>query len=277
MEVKPQLAVGIVLAVALIWIGLRLFEKAMVFIPSREMLAHPGTVGLAYEPLFLTASDGVRLRAWWIPGPAEASPVMLCLHGNGGNLSHRTDKMRIFHDAGAAQLWLDWRGYGESAGSPNEPGLYRDALAGWAWLNAVKQVPAARLVLYGESLGNGPAIELATRVPAAGLIVDSGFTSLMDMGRVVLPWFPVRLAALRFDNLSRLPRVAIPTLFMHSPQDDIIPYEMARRNFAASGAVKKTFVDLKGGHNEGFLDAGPAYGAAIKAFLGTLPKDSPAP
>jgi len=274
-EVKPVLAVAFLLVGALLWIGLRAFERAMVFVPSREMLAHPGTVGLEYEVLTLTAPDGVRLRAWWLPAASPDAPVMLCLHGNGGNISHRTDKMRLFHDAGASQLWLDWRGYGESGGSPDEQGLYRDALTGWAWLNAVKAVPASRLVLYGESLGNGPAIELATRGLAAGLIVDSGFTSLADMGRLVLPWFPMKLAALRFDNLARLPRVTVPTLFLHSPQDDIIPYEMALRNLGASGAAKKRLVDMKGSHNEGFLDMGPAYGAAIKAFLTSLPKPKP--
>ena len=238
------------------------------------MISHPGTVGLAYEPLWLSTSDGVRLRAWWLPGPTPESPVMLCLHGNGGNLSHRTDKMRLFHDAGAAQLWIDWRGYGESGGSPDEPGLYRDALAGWAWTSAVKGVSPARLVLYGESLGNGPAIELATRVPAAGLIIDSAFTSVPDMGKVVLPWFPTRLAKIRFDNLSRLPRVTIPTMILHSPQDDVIPYEMSRRNLMASGAAKKTFVELKGSHNDGFLETGPAYPKAIRDFLASLPQET---
>lgn len=270
---KPSFVIAFTLGLAALWIGLRAFERAMVFVPSRAMLSHPGTVGLKYEPLFLTASDGVRLRAWWIPARSADATVMLCLHGNGGNLSHRTDKMRLFHDAGAAQLWLDWRGYGESAGSPNEPGLYRDAHAGWAWLTAVKQVSAAKLVLYGESLGGAAAVELATRVPAAGLIVDSSFTSLTEMIGVVLPWFPARLAAIRFDNLARLPRVTIPTLFLHSPQDDIIPYEMALRNLGASGAAKKSLVDLKGSHNEGFLDAGPAYTNAIRDFLVALPKE----
>lgn len=271
---KPHHAAALALAPAILWIGLRFFEKKLVFIPSRTMWAHPGTVGLAYENLSLRASDGVTLRAWWIPGASPEAPVMLCLHGNGGNLSNRTDKVRIFHDAGAAQLWIEWRGYGESGGSPDEPGLYRDALAGWAWLNAVKAVPPERLILYGESLGNGPAVELAARVPAAGLIVDSGFTSIPDMGRIVLPWFPSRLARIRFDNLSRLPKIAIPTMFLHSRQDDIIPYEMARRNFAASGSAKKTFVELKGSHNEGFLETGPAYGKAIKDFLASLPKEA---
>ncbi|MBI2387091.1 MAG: alpha/beta hydrolase [Elusimicrobia bacterium] len=270
---KPALLLWPLLAAALLYLGLRRFERSMTFVPSREMLAHPGTVGLAYEPLFLTASDGVKLRAWWIPGPSEDSPVMLCLHGNGGNLSHRTDKMRLFHDAGAAQLWLDWRGYGESAGTPDEPGLYRDALAGWAWLNAVKAVPASRLVLYGESLGGAPAIELASRVPAAGLIVDSSFTSAADMARHILPRFPVRLLSARFDNLARLPRVTIPTLFLHSPQDDIIPYAMALKNLGASGSAKKRLVDLKGSHNEGFLDSGPTYPKAIREFLASLPAE----
>lgn len=268
---KPQAAAGLVLLAALVWIGLRRFEKALVFHPSRTMTAHPGTVGLAWEPHTLVTGDGVRLRAWWIPGPAADSPVMLCLHGNGGNLSYRTDKMRLFHDAGAAQLWLDWRGYGESGGAPDEPGLYRDALAGWAWLGA-KGVPPQKLVFYGESLGNGPAIELAARVPAAGLIVDSGFTSIPDMGKVVLPWFPARLAKIRFDNVGRLPRVTIPTMVLHSPDDDVIPYAMAKRNFAASGSAKKTFVELKGSHNEGFLETGAAYPKAIKDFLASLPK-----
>ena len=271
---KIHFIAGLVLVAALLWIGLCSFEKAMVFAPLRTMSDHPGTVGLPYEALSLTTTDGVVLRAWWIPGPVSEAPVMLCLHGNSGNLSNHTDKMRIFHDAGASQLWLEWRGYGDSGGSPDEPGLYRDAHAAWAWLNAVKAVPAARLVLYGESLGNGPAIELATRVPAAGLIVDSAFTSIPDMGRVVLPWFPVRLTKIRFDNLSRLPRVTIPTLFLHSPEDDIIPYEMARRNYAASAAVRKSFVDLKGAHDDGFLAIGPTYPKAIRNFLSSLPKDS---
>lgn len=271
---KPTQLAALLLVPAVLWIGLRFFERALIFHPARKMWSHPGTVGLAYEPLKLTANDGVVIAAWWIPGPSAEAPVMLCLHGNAGNLSNRTDKIRLFHDAGAAQLWIDWRGYGESGGSPDEQGLYRDALAAWAYLNAVKQVPPARLVLYGESLGNGPAIELAARVPAGGLIIDSGFTSIPDMGKVILPWFPTRLAKIRFDNLSRLPRVTIPTMILHSPQDDVIPYEMSRRNLMASGSLKKTFIELKGSHNEGFLETGLAYPKAIRDFLASLPKEA---
>lgn len=267
---KAHPLVLVLLAAAVAWMGLLRFENAMVFHPDRVMTAHPGSWGMAYEPLWLTARDGVRLRAWWIPGTRADAPVMLCFHGNGGNLSSRTDKMKIFHDAGAAQLWIDWRGYGESEGAPSEAGLYRDARAGWDWLERTRRVPASRVVLYGESLGNGPAVELARELPAAGLIVDSGFASIGDMSRIVLPWFPMSLAAIRFDNLAKLPYVKIPSLFLHSPQDDVVPYEQSRRNFAAAGGPK-SFIELRGSHNDGFLESQPGYGEAIEGFLASLP------
>jgi uncharacterized protein len=268
-RLKTPAAVWWVLAALFAWILLMRFERMMVFVPSREMTAHPGSYGLPFERVWLTSSDGVRLRAWWIPGAKTNAPVMLCLHGNGGNISSRVDKMKIFHDAGAAQLWVDWRGYGESSGSPDEAGLYRDGQAGWDWLTRERGVAPSRVVLYGESLGCGVAVELATRAPAGGLIVDSGFASITAMGKTVLPWFPAALMRLRFDNLAKLPRARMPTLFLHSPQDDIVPYEQARRNYAAA-AGPKSFVDLRGSHNDGFLDAGPVYVEAIRGFLSSL-------
>jgi fermentation-respiration switch protein FrsA (DUF1100 family) len=264
----PHPLAAFVLTLAVVWIGLRWFENSMVFIRSQTVDVLPGAVGLPFERVRLTASDGPVLDAWWLPAARADAPVMLCLHGNAGTLSARVEKMKIFHDAGAAQLWVEWRGYGASAGTPSEAGLYRDAQAGRDWLTA-RGVPASRLVLYGESLGNGPAVELAVRAPAAGLIVDSGFASIPAMAAVVLPWFPADLARVRFDNLAKLPGVTIPTLFLHSPQDDVVPYAQARLNFAAAGGPK-SFVDLKGSHNDGFRDAAPAYGAAIRGFLASL-------
>lgn len=265
----PPLA-RLLLALAAVWIGLRWFEGFMLYHPSRTVDALPGAYGLAFERVALTASDGTRLDAWWLPAQKAGAPTMLCLHGNAGTLSNRLAKMKIFHEAGASQLWVEWRGFGASAGTPSEAGLYRDAQAGRDWL-AARGVGPPQLVLYGESLGCGPAVELAVRAPAAGLIVDSGFSSIPAMARVVLPWFPSGLVRARFDNLAKLPRVRFPALFLHSPEDDVIPYAQARANFAAAGGPK-TFVDLRGGHNDGFMDAGPAYGSAIRGFLMSLSK-----
>jgi fermentation-respiration switch protein FrsA (DUF1100 family) len=264
--VRAHPLVWALVAAAAGWIGLRRLENAMIFIPSRTMTAHPGSFGLPFERLWLDPGDGPRVRAWWIPSARDGAPVMLCFHGNGGNLSNRVDKMKIFHDLGAAQLWIDWRGYGESSGAPSEAGLYRDALAAWRQAVRVRGVPASRLVLYGESLGNGASIDLATKVPAAGLIVDSGFSSIPDMAKTILPWMPAFLIRARFDNLGKLPRARLPSLFLHSREDEIVPYEQARRNYAAA-ADPRGFTDLKGTHNDGFLDSQPAYGAAIGHFL----------
>ena len=253
------------LASAAVWIGLRWFEGFMIFHPSRLVDVLPGAYGLSFERVSLTASDGTKLEAWWLPNARADAPVMLCLHGNAGTLSNRVEKMKIFHDAGASQLWVEWRGFGASAGTPSENGLYRDAQAARDWLTA-RGVPPSRLVLYGESLGCGAAVELAVRAPAAGLILDSGFASIPEMAKAVLPWFPAGLVRARFDNLSKLPRVSFPTLFLHSPQDELVPYAQARLNFAAAAGPKR-FVDMAGSHNHAAVDTGPAYGAAIKEFL----------
>ncbi|MFI5344813.1 MAG: alpha/beta hydrolase [Elusimicrobiota bacterium] len=263
---KPHPAVWWIMALAGAWIGLRKLENAIIFVPSREMTAHPGSYGLAFERLTLTPGDGPRLRAWWMPGPRADSPVLLGFHGNAGNLSNRVEKMKLFHDAGAAQLWVDWRGYGESTGQPSEAGLYRDASAAWDYVTLERGVPPGRVVLYGESLGCAAAVELASRATAAGVIVDSGFSSVPEMAKTALPWFPRFLIRARLDNLSKLPRVTMPALFLHSPQDEIVPYAQARDNYAAA-AGPKSFVELTGSHNDGFLDSQPAYGAAIAYFL----------
>lgn len=270
---KAHHAVWLVLAAALLWLALRRFERSMIYFPSRGYDVHPGSAGLDWERLRLRASDGVELEAWWLPGPRPDAPVLLCLHGNGGSLSHRVEKMRLFRGAGAAQLWVDYRGYGASAGVPSEKGLYRDAEAAWSWL-AARGVPASRVVVYGESLGGGVAVELATRRGPAGLIFESGFTSLADMAKLVLPRFPARLASERYDSLGKIAGWKGPLLVLHSPQDDIVPFELGRRVFEAAPGPK-TFVELKGDHNEGFLATGPAYGKAVADFLARLKQAAP--
>ncbi len=267
--VKTPALVWAVLAGMFLYAALRRFEGAMLYVPSRVLAVNPGSRGLAWEKVSLLAADGVRVSAWYIPGPRADAPVMLCLHGNGGNLSNRVEKMKIFLGAGAAQLWVDWRGYGESSGRPSEQGLYRDARAASGWLASVKGVAPSRLVLYGESLGCGPAVELAASAPSAGLIVDSGFTSVPDMAALVFPWLPSALIATRFDNLAKLPRVRVPVLFLHSREDDVVPFEMSRRNFEAALGPKR-FLEMRGTHNDGFLETGAPYADAIRDFLSSL-------
>jgi len=250
-------------------LGVRWFERVNLFIPDRVLTAHPGSFGLKYEDLYLPTSDGPVINAWYVEN-APDSPVLLMCHGNGGNLSTRVDKMMLFRKAGASLLAIDYRGYGRSTGSPTEAGTYRDAEAAYLWLTGTKKIPPERIVFYGESLGNGVAIEMARRHKARGLIVDSAFTSTMDMGRLVFPFLPVNLMVkFRYDNLSKLPHVGCPVLVMHSPQDDIIPFAMGQKLFAAA-SEPKTFFELKGNHNEGFMETGQPYVDAVSRFLKNL-------
>ncbi|MGH2578199.1 MAG: alpha/beta hydrolase, partial [Actinomycetota bacterium] len=159
--------------------AMSLFQPSFVFFPSREIMATPTQAGLVYEPIEIPAEDGVRLSGWYVPA-TEARLTVLFLHGNAGNISHRLMALHVLHGLGLAVLIVDYRGYGESSGSPSEEGTYRDALATWAYLTTTRGIAADRVVLFGESLGGAVATWLATRAHPAGLIVESTFTTMHE-------------------------------------------------------------------------------------------------
>lgn len=246
-------------------------NRKLIYVPSRELQADPFRLGLFFEDVVVRADDGPRLHGWWVPHGTSSAPVVLLFHGNGGNISHRLERLRLLRAAGASVFLFDYRGYGRSEGKPSEDGTYRDGEAALRWLVETKGVAPSRVVYHGESLGCAVAVELARRAPPAGLVLDSAFTSVLDMSRVLFGRFPVRwLVKYRYDNLSKLPSIRVPLLALHSPQDDIIPYEQGRRLYAAASGPK-TFVDLRGGHNDALLKSGPAYVDALKKFLAELP------
>jgi fermentation-respiration switch protein FrsA (DUF1100 family) len=254
--------------------GCQWLNRKLLYVPSFQLMASPKALNLGYESLtFKTADDGL-VDAWWIPNESD-SPIILLSHGNGGNMSHRLDKLRLLRQAGASVLMYDYRGYGISPGTPSEKGTYADGEAAWAWLVS-KGIAPGRIFLQGESLGCGVAVELAARHPdAAGLILDSGFTSVLEMGRRIMPfWVPVSLLVrYRYDNLAKLPAVKLPTLVLHSKQDEIIPYELGRKNFEAAGGPK-SFAELGGGHNDGFWVSSGTYVSALSGFLKAPPRRS---
>ena len=273
MRMRSRLTVAVELALlaALAWTGLRLFEKANIYQPSREFTIVPGTFGLAHEEVALTASDGTKLHGWFLPaaqGPlADQGLALLYCHGNGGNMSDRVQKGAIFHRLGLNVLLFDYRGYGKSQGSPSEEGTYRDAEAAYRYLTEAKRFPSGKLIIFGESLGNGIALETALRHGPKVLIMESAFTSIVAMGREVFPWLPVRLMVrTQYDNLAKIPRIHCPVLVMHSRQDRVVPFRMGQALFAAAPQPKE-FLELQGGHNEGYLETGEAYPRTVESFL----------
>jgi len=242
------------------------FQKNMVYLPSRDLSMVPGDAGMAYEKLRLVTSDNIRISAWFIPSPQRRGTVLFC-HGNAGNISHRIDSIRIFHDIGLDVLIFDYRGYGSSEGSPGEKGTYLDAEAAWRYLVEEKGTPPEEIVLFGRSLGSAVAAEIALKHGGGLFISESGFTSIPELGASLYPFLPVKLLArYSYDTLRKVQHITLPKLFIHSPDDEIIPYRQGRMLFERA-AEPKRFLEIRGGHNEGFILSGELYVHGIEKFI----------
>jgi len=270
-------------AAVLIYLGLlvllRLFESSLIYFPGhqRVLIPPPSWLGLPVERVEIPTEDRVKLVGWVIPAPSDSSGLWLLIcHGNAGNLSEFD---RPLHYAGLRQLGMsllafDYRGYGESDGAPSEQGLYRDADAAYRFLREIRGVPADRIVVFGHSLGSAVAIHLASRQPAAGLIVEGALTSATDRGGELYPYLPIRwIARSRFSSIDKVSGIAVPKLFLHAADDDVIPQAHGRRLFDAA-QEPKTFVELQGGHADAFDVDSARYFGSIGKFLTTLPRDS---
>ena len=245
---------------------LRWFEHSQVYHPSLEVNAIGPEAAGAYENVFFKTSDGVELNGWYFAPPARSLRgdfVVLICHGNGGNIGDRAQLYRAWHRTGVAIFAFDYRGYGRSQGRPGEEGTYQDAQAAQRWL-AKKNF--SRILVHGESLGGGIATELCLREKTGGLILQSTFTSIAEIGAEMFPWLPVRrLAKIKYDTQSKLPRLKIPVLVMHSRADELAPFRQAEKNFAAANEPK-LFWELSGGHNEA-LEDGPLFVEGLESFL----------
>lgn len=263
-----KVALFLVLGYAVI-VGVVYFaQDNLLFFPNmgREHAATPAALGLAYEDLALRTEDGETLHAWWLPATPARGTVLL-FHGNAGNISHRLDYARMFRGLGYNTLLVDYRGYGKSTGKPSEEGTYRDAAAAWQWLTGTRGVPAREIVVFGESLGGGVACWLARHRPVAALVLASTFTSVPDMAAEVYPFLPVRLISrFSYDTRECLAHVKAPVLVVHSPRDDIIPYAHGRKLYEAAREPKE-FLEIAGGHNDGFVFTRPEWVNSLGAFL----------
>ena len=251
-----------ILTVALVYF----MQSRLVYSPSRDIGATPDSIGLDFERISLVTSDGVDLSAWYVPHEA-GSPVVLFCHGNAGNMSHRLDTIDILHRLGLGVFIFDYRGYGESGGHTGEQGTYRDATAAWDWLCDNRGIPPERIVIMGRSLGGAVAAWLASEHSARAVVLESTFTSIADMGEALYPELPVRqLIRFSYASIDRVGDIHSPLLVIHSPVDDLVPYQLGKRLFEAANEPK-TFLEITGGHNSGFLESGERYVRGLGDFF----------
>lgn len=247
---------------------LYLFQGRMVYLsnlPERALGAWPSDIGLDYEDVSLTTSDNERLHGWYIPA-VDSRGGLLFLHGNAGNISHRLDSIKIFHELDLDILIIDYRGYGQSTGKASEQGTYLDAQAAWDYLINSRRIPADQIIVFGRSLGGAIGAWLGVQHTPAAVIIESSFSSGVDMAHQLYPFLPVRLITrLKYPVVDYAARLDCPVLVVHSRHDEIIPFTMGQAIYAAVKQQKK-FLELKGDHNNGFLISQEDYIGGLKDF-----------
>jgi fermentation-respiration switch protein FrsA (DUF1100 family) len=271
---------GLVAAAAAVYGAIALLvasrQQQMIFFPSPTITQTPADFGAAYEDVWLSVQQGdrtERIHGWWIPVPPGQPQrgVMLYLHGNGLNIGANADYAVRWQRLGLSVFLFDYRGYGQSEGAfPSEAAVYQDADAAWRYLTEERGIAPEEILIYGHSLGGAIAIDLGVRQPrAAGLIVESSFTSIRDMAYRTTPFgfLPIDLILTqRFDSIGKVPYLQVPVLYAHGAQDAQVPADMSEALYAATRSPKMLWISPTGGHAIGDVD-GEGYGQAIREFL----------
>ncbi|MEK6544740.1 MAG: alpha/beta hydrolase [Elusimicrobiota bacterium] len=255
----------------LAYFALRIFEQINLYFPDRRLSVTPDNIGLDYEDVSLVSADNIRLHGWFMPLDSPAATILF-LHGNAGNISTRLETYRHLLEVGLQVFAFDYRGYGQSKGKPSENGLYTDADVAYRYLTHERRIPSRCIVLYGESLGGAVAAQLATKTSVAGIITEGTLSNIIDMAKYIYPFLPAhRLVSQKFDTATKLRSVTAPKLIIHSQDDDVVPYALGEKLFAAA-AEPKEFFPIHGGHSSGRLEMGPVYWEKIRAFADSVVK-----
>lgn len=242
-------------------------EWRLLFPRSKVFLADPADDGLAYEDVWFCAEDGANLHGWWFPHQ-DARGVMLICHGNAGNISDRIWIPQDLQDVPLHKFLFDYRGYGKSCGYPSEKGTGKDVRAA---LECIRQrwqgATPVPVLLYGRSLGGGIAMQVADAPEIRGVILESTFTSILEIGERDYPWLFPRLFCLnRYRSDLRIEAVRAPVLVAHSADDEVIPVDMGETLFRLAPNPWR-FVPLTGSHDMAGWQTSPEYAAAVRAFF----------
>ena len=263
--------IGVVAGLMIMAVVVRLIENRFIYFPPRypEGFLPVAQYPFRFEDVWLTADDGVKINAWYVPNPASRK-VLLMFHGNALNLGQDgTGRLDTFARLGVNLLEIDYRGYGKSEGTPHEAGLYRDADAAYRYLREIKRHQASEICIYGHSLGSAVATDLASRRECGGLIIESAFSSGREMARrmFAIPLFHY-LPKTKFDTLAKIRTVRAPILVIHGADDNLIPMSMGKALYEAAPHPKSFLAVARAGHDDAFITGGERYIEALRQFVG---------
>jgi hypothetical protein len=243
--------------------GMYAFQRSFLYFPS-AVTPEPAAYGVPDMAVVgYAAPDGPAI-AGWFHAPAEGRPTIVYFHGNAGHIGDRAAKTQAYREDGYGLLLAGYRGYGGNGGRPTEEGLYADARAAINWLAGHGIDPAATVV-YGESLGSGVAVQMATEFPVAGVVLEAPFSSVTDVGQARFPVLPVRwLMQDRYDNSAKIARADAPLLILHGERDQTVPIRYGRRLYDAAEEPRDFAHFPQAAHND-LYDHGAAD--RVLAFL----------
>ena len=249
----------------------------IVFFFQGNLLYHPTTNNYlkdqaAREPagiekVKIVTKDEINLIGWFYNQDLEKFKTILFFHGNAGSLENRTYKLNHFKNLNLNFLIIAWRGFSGNKGKPNEMGLYEDAKSAIKWLKA-KGIKEKNIILYGESLGTGVAVEVAQNKNYAGVILESPFTSMVNMGKKYYPFFPVSLLLKdKFESYKKINNIFVPVLIMHGKVDKIVPYDMGKKMYELANEPKFFYFQEYGDH---MIDYDTELLMALEKFIRSL-------
>jgi uncharacterized protein len=252
--------------IVFILLGALLFyfmQRTLVYSPSKITPSRKAFQAEDMQRVRLITIDNLSLNAWYKAASKSTHPTLIIFHGNAGHIGTRMPLARQLIQKGFGVLLFDYRGYGGNPGHPSETGLYQDARAGMVFLKQ-QSIPIKQIVLYGESIGTGVAVKMATEYPkACALILQSPYTTLKALGKHRYPWIPIAPWD-KFDSLRRIQSIHMPLLALHGTQDPVVPYEQGRSLFNAANQPKQWQSLKNKGHSNLWT---PAFIHTVSTFI----------
>lgn len=260
MQLMVKIALFLAIAYGVIAVAAFIAQRKLMYFPDRERLS-PESYGLVgVEERVISSPEGAQLVTWFARAQ-PGQPTILYFHGNAGNLGNRSERIRKYVARGLGMMMLSYRGYGGSTGTPSERNNFADARLAYEALRK-EGVKPEDIILYGESLGTGVAVQLAAQVPVAGVVLDAPYTSIVEVAADAYPYLPVRWFLFdRYETMSYLKDVHVPILVIHGEDDRIIPVKMGRAVYAAANGPKEIVTFPGAGHSNHHL-----YGSNEEVF-----------
>ena len=232
-----------------------------IYFYQRNLLYHPSEnnyqndkIQFSYDEIFIKVDDKIKLKSWIINKNLKKFKTLLFFHGNAGELSNRIYKLNELNKLDINILLISWRGFSGNEGSPTEENLYKDAKAAIKWLNR-KEVENNKIILYGESLGTGVAVEIGKKNNFNSIILESPFTSMENAAKIYYPYLPVKLLLKdKYNSISKIKKITTPILIMHGKKDDIVPFSMGKELFEKANNPKYSYFTSDDDHMMEFND-----------------------